>query len=114
MRLNFKYKLISDSDLLSEDTIIHEPVDKYTLNTYNLFGYDLPTNMNVLSWGKVINHVDNVLFIEYIKGDHKFILKVEVGPVQNHVLIKDFSFEDHVLLEFTDYSDLSGSFKSLS
>ena len=49
VNIYFKYKFISKEQLLINVTIIYELKYKYVLTTTNLFGYDLPNNMNYIT-----------------------------------------------------------------
>ena len=47
----FTYECITKEELINKETIVHSPTQKQSpipLNTYKLFGYDLPTTMNLI------------------------------------------------------------------
>ena len=82
----------------------HEPKYKYTVTTNKLFGFDLPTNMDLFTRGNIISHVDDLIIIEFNKDGSKYIYEVIKNKNNNHVIIKENIYSDDVILEFNDYS----------
>lgn len=100
----FKFKVIADSELIGDTSIIHQPVVPVSPRVTSfdrVEGYDLPNNMNLLRWGKVVSVHGNLLTIEYIKNNLTYVLDVEVGSNYNKVVLKLDGLE---ILEFTDYN----------
>lgn len=109
--IHFKFKLISDDLLVDNNSIIHEPVDKYNLTTSQSFGFDLPNTMDILRWGLIIKHdiSANILYIEFVRNGSNYVYVVQRGDNFNFVQIKEDIFDNVILLEFTDFSE-NGSF----
>lgn len=61
--------------------------------------------MNIITWGKVINHESNNLTLEFIKDSIKYNYKITIFDKYNHVIILNPLKSDSILLEFTDHSD---------
>ena len=75
-----------------------------------IFGYNLPNNCNLFSWGKIINHEGNKLVIESIVNDTTYYYIVELSSstsapssLTHHVTISDKIEGGLNLLNFTDY-----------
>ena len=106
VNLHFNYKFVSKDQLLNNESIIHEPKPNLILtSSTKIFGYDLPNNMNVITWGKIINHDKNLLTIEFNKDVVIFNYYIECFNDYNHVIIKDVFDDDNILLEFTDHAE---------
>lgn len=107
------YRPIAEDALINTGSIIHEPIDKFKATTSNIFGYELPNNMNLFTWGKVIKQSEDIVFIEFSKNNVKYIYEIEIGQEFNLVKIKSHYLEDEVLLEFKDYPE-KGSFTNFT
>nr|YP_010170408.1 DNA polymerase type B [Phanerochaete carnosa]QRZ60390.1 DNA polymerase type B [Phanerochaete carnosa] len=99
------FKIIDPKMLTDKESIIHEPRDKYIATASKIFGYDLPNNMNLFTWGNVVRHDGSNIVIEFIKNGADFIYLVEMSHNSNTVLIKNDFYDDDILLEFTDTSN---------
>lgn len=100
--IHFFYKVIEQELLTDKETIIHEPVDKYILTVSNIFGYDLPNNMNLFTWGNVVRHDGSNIVIEFSKNGNDLVYLVEMGEKSNSIQIKEDFYDDEILLEFVD------------
>lgn len=103
--IHFNYKPIDQNMLANEETIIHEPLDKYIATSSKIFGYDLPNNMNLFTWGNVVKHNGSNILIEFTKNGEDFIYQVEMGENSNTILIKENYYSDEILLEFNDSAE---------
>lgn len=103
VNIHFYYKLITDKELFDNEPVIHQPTDKSEIPTYKMFGYDLPTNMKFISWGKLIGTENNKLLLEYFKGGNSYLFEIEQFDSYNHIVIKDIDNDDKVLIEFKDF-----------
>ena len=98
---SFKYKIATKT---IKSSIIHKeknPED-FKLTTSNLFGYDLPSTMNFLLWGKIVSQQGNTYVIEFTKEDTIYEYHVTVINDITHIVY--ITYKDKELLTFTDTS----------
>lgn len=115
----FAFKILSVETLNDYNSVIHDtlPVNE-TSKTQNshgsnitvskVFGYDLPNNLNLLTWGKVIQHEGNRLVIEFSLNDTTYYYIIQLSAICNHVIISDKQNAELgglILLEFFDYPE---------
>lgn len=107
VKIHFWFKAIGVDVLIDNESIIHEPRDKYAISTTStkLFGYDLPNNMNLFTWGTIVFNDSTKVIIEFTKEGEKYIYDIELASDCNIVKIKPLSIAGSVILEFTDISD---------
>ena len=79
INIHFKYKFITKDQLLNNNTIIHEPKMKHIANTSTtkIFGYDLPNNIDIITWGNNIKYENNIYTIDFIKDGEYYIYEIQ-------------------------------------
>ena len=99
--ISFKYKLTKNN---LQESIIHrvKNPEEFKLTSSNLFGYDLPSTMNFLLWGKIKSQNGNIFIIEFIKDDTVYEYHVTVVDSTTHLVF--ITYKDKELLTFTDTS----------
>lgn len=98
----FKYKLVS-KDIAIENSIIHEVSnpESFNIESTNIFGYDLPNNMNIFTRGNIIKQTGNIYIIEFTKENVIYQYNVTITEAEHKIKI---TCDNNEIVEFTDVS----------
>jgi len=104
--ISFNYNFVSTKDVLKSESVIHDPkksgfdLDSTpAMKSTDFKGYNLPNNMNLFSWGRIIASSHNSVTIDYKSKELDYTVYVKIEGDSHIVSIED---EGRVLLNFTD------------
>jgi DNA polymerase type B, organellar and viral len=77
-------------------------IDTKNRKTFKNFGFSLPTNMNIWTWGDIIFNKDNIFVIKKYKSDGIYYIEL----LNDHMVV-ELKINDRLILKFKDYPNLN-------